>query len=510
MLEPVLRVKGRLAAAALILMGAVGTLATVGGAGSSAAPSPPPIHHVFVIMLENEEGSNTFGSPPPSPYLATTMRAEGAYLPNYYGIGHSSLDNYIAMISGQAPNTDTQNDCGTFADFGAPGVDVNGQETGLGCVYPPTIKTLPDQLTTAGLTWGGYEDSMGNNPARDNTDNGACGHPVLNTADGTEAQTAADAYATRHDPFMYFHSIIDDHATCDAHVVNLNALPAALASAATTPNYVFITPDLCDDGHDGTCLDGRPGGYAGINAFLSKWVPMITASPAYADGGLLITTFDEGVGDSTSCCGEVAGPGSPTPGSSGGTPGATGGGKVGAVLLSRYIAPGTVSTTPYNHYSMLASVEQFFGLTPLGYAAGTTTFGSDVFTQPTGSPPTVTSSTSTSTTMTATSTTSTAHVLPRCVIPKLPKARHHKLAAGALLRGAAVSHSGRHAFIQFTAVRPSSVVVRAKPRHGRPHRVASVTAAACAPFRYQLPSGHGTVTIRAAVSSGSATVSRRY
>ena len=119
-----------------------------------------------------------------------------------------------------------------------------------------------------------------------------------------EAPSAAvplgDAYATRHDPFMYFHSIIDS-PSCQTHVVNLNQLPADLADERTTPNFVFITPNLCDDGHDGngtgapgtTCANGQPGGLTSIDAFLQKWVPQIMASPAYRKDGLIIITFDE-------------------------------------------------------------------------------------------------------------------------------------------------------------------------------------------------------------------------
>ncbi len=95
------------------------------------------------------------------------------------------------------------------------------------------------------------------------------------------------------------------------HVVNLDDLPQDLASAAKTPNYVFITPDLCGDGHDATCSDSsRPGGFAGIEQFLQQWVPMITHSAAFKQqNGLLIITFDEaGDSDASSCCGEIAGP----------------------------------------------------------------------------------------------------------------------------------------------------------------------------------------------------------
>jgi hypothetical protein len=62
-----------------------------------------------------------------------------------------------------------------------------------------------------------------------------------------------DEYATRHDPFVYVHYVIDNAAECNANVVNLNQLPTDLQRVATTPNYVFITPDLCDDGHDSPC-----------------------------------------------------------------------------------------------------------------------------------------------------------------------------------------------------------------------------------------------------------------
>jgi hypothetical protein len=193
-------------------------------------------------------------------------------------------------------------------------------------------------------------------------------------------------YATRHNPFVYFHSIIDDTTLCDTHVVNLDQLPQDLTTAAQTANYTFITPDLCDDGHDAPCANGAPGGLAQADGFLKTWVPRITASPAFKQDGLLIVTFDEAsTSDASSCCGEMPGPGSPEPGESG-----PGGGDVGAVLLSPCIAPGTVSQTAYNHYTMLGSVENLFGLSHLGYAGlpGETYFGSDIFNRACGPPPT--------------------------------------------------------------------------------------------------------------------------
>jgi hypothetical protein len=108
-------------------------------------------------------------------------------------------------------------------------------------------------------------------------------------------------------------------------------------------------------------------------------------SPAYKKDGLLIITFDEsdsrGADAATDCCGEQGLPGEEQPSGITGP----GGGRVGAVLLSRFIKPGTVSTVHYNHYSTLRYVEDQFGLVYLGYAGqkGLRVFGSDVFTQPT-------------------------------------------------------------------------------------------------------------------------------
>jgi phosphatidylinositol-3-phosphatase len=373
----------RLAAVVSLLVGC-GPLVAADGvdAGAPATASLPPIRHVFVLLLENQNASVTFGNKPPAPYLARTLPAQGALLTNYYGIGHASLDNYIALISGQAPNEKTQLDCPLFTDFllQQPGLDAHGQLLGVGCAYPGIVKTLPDQLEAAGLTWRGYMEDMGKDSKRERA---TCGHPQIGTQDRTLVATATDKYAAKHDPFVYFHTIIDDQARCDAHVVNLDALPKDLQAVATTPNYTFITPNLCNDGHDPECIDGQPGGYAAIDAFLRKWVPLITASAAFQQDGLLVVTFDESEGSgregSTACCGEkplasarrpagVLGPG---------------GGRVGAVLLSRFIAPGTVSTVPYNHYSLLRTVEDTFGLAHLGYAAepDLRPFGADVFTR---------------------------------------------------------------------------------------------------------------------------------
>jgi len=351
-------------------------------------------------MLENEGYSATFGTPSNDPYLATTLRKKGAFLKNYYATGHLSLDNYVALISGQPPNSDTGGDCiAGYEAFPAS----EGQETwdgasniqeGTGCVYPSAVQTLADQLTGSGLTWKAYMEDMGNSPSRDGAPSSVCGHPSLNGPDHAVVATSGDGYATRHNPFVYFSSIVDNSAECNADVVPLGSstgvMPASdtigatglvtdLSSISTTPNFSFITPNLCDDGHDYPCAnETSPGSSAlsDIDDFLSTWVPLITSSPAFKKDGLLEITFDEGSdSDTTACCNESAGPTGFAPGQGG-----PGGGRTGALLISPYIKPGLVVKTNLNHYSSLASIEDLFGFSRLGDAQTvSTTFDSGVY-----------------------------------------------------------------------------------------------------------------------------------
>jgi hypothetical protein len=342
----------------------------LGFAGSASAL--PKIKHVWLVLLENKDYDVTFGPNSPAPYLAKTLPSQGQLLTHYYGIAHFSLPNYIALVSGQPPNPVTQSDCQVYQDFvGTVGSD--GVAVGQGCVFPSQVKTIADQLEAKGLTWKGYMEDQGATPGEPST----CRHPELNQQDHTQTAEAGDQYAARHNPFVYFHSIID-RPICDTNVLGMSALRGDLASTVTTPSYSFITPDLCSDGHDEPCIDGRPGGLLSINAFLKTWIPRITSSPAYKDGGLVIVTFDEAEHDASDCCHEPMGPNTPN---NGGLTQGNGGGRIGAVLLSRFIQPGSVNDTPYNHYSLLRSTEDMFGLAHLGYAAqvGLNPFAEDVF-----------------------------------------------------------------------------------------------------------------------------------
>jgi hypothetical protein len=384
----ILRNRGRLAvtAAAGVLPLALLGAGLAGTASAAPRGELPPIKHVWVIELENEGYTQSFGNPSADPYLATTLPSMGALLKNYYGTGHASADNYISQISGQAPDTATQNDCGVWSRF-KPTNHVEPpfhQLVGNGCVYPASVPTLGNQLSDAKVSWKAYLQDMGNTPSRDHTtatsQGPACGHPIVGKTDHTEGATAADSYVSRHQGFMYFESVIGNQAFCDAHILSFQPLLKDLSTANTTPAFSWLSPNVCMDGHDAPCANGDPGGLTEINAFLQIWVPQILNSPAYKQGGVIMITFDEG-NTSTACCGETPGkspshPNVALPGGNG-----PGGGRVGAVLLSPFIEPGTVSTVNYNHYSMLRTIEDIFGVSHLGDAAQpqVKSFGSDIF-----------------------------------------------------------------------------------------------------------------------------------
>lgn len=364
-MKPMVRLA--IAVAALLGLGAVPIVAATPVAAESGTP---PVGHIFVIVYENEDATSTWNRQGPAPYLANTLRDQGVLLEQYFGTGHASLDNYISMISGQGPNLQTQLDCVLYTNFLRLGTVAPGQAVGTGCVYPSDVKTVADQLTTAGKTWRGYMQQMGT----------PCRHPKLNSLDDTQKAKVGDNYAARHNPFMYFHSIIDNDASCRQNVVDLNQLDADLASVATTRNLTFITPDLCEDGHDSPCVDGRPGGLAQFDAFVQTVVPKIMASPAFGQDGMLVITADEGEispTSATACCGQGSTPNALLPGLIG-----LGGGRIGALVLApRWVAPGTTTVKPYNHYSFLRTMEDIFGLPYLGYAGipQQSSFGADVF-----------------------------------------------------------------------------------------------------------------------------------
>ncbi|HEX6454909.1 MAG TPA: alkaline phosphatase family protein [Solirubrobacterales bacterium] len=347
----------------------------------------PEIKHVFVIMLGENGYEETFGKASTSAYLSEELPAQGELLPNYFAVTKGQLANQLALISGQGPTPETQADCPDYTDI-APGTEGDeGQIEGNGCVYPATTRTLPGQLEEKELTWKAYVEGSEDGAAVGQPT--SCRHPALGGADPNHQSTGADSYVTWRNPFVYFHSIIDGE-TCAKADVGLPQLTKDLQGKAERfPAVAYIAPDACHSGGEQPCEEGALAGPAASEEFLKTIVPEIQESFAYKDGGLIVITSAEARQggenpDAGACCFFPAYPNLPAEGeeqTTGLVKETGGGGRVGAVLLSPYIEPGTTSESYFNHYSLLVTIEEFFGLEKIGYSTNPLLvgFGEELF-----------------------------------------------------------------------------------------------------------------------------------
>ena len=303
---------------------------------------PGKIKHVWLIMLENKAYDATFTGLNDNTYLWKTLPAEGALLKNYYGTGHSSLDNYVSIMSGQAPQPDDQDDCPSYTAF-AGHVDLEGSlatnpnygqlvsaagPNALpgtnGCVYPQEVPTLFNQLDAAHVGWKAYAQDLGNPDASGPTHSAGaqyCGAPDKEVGPTGNSEypnpsgaNSTDQYVAKHFPPAWFESLLKSGDCNEAHIANLfsetDGLYHDLQSAATTPAFSWISPNNCSDGHDAVChgnnLSGgwesptkakAPANYTGglysVDLFLEHVIPEIEESPAFKEGGLIDITFDE-------------------------------------------------------------------------------------------------------------------------------------------------------------------------------------------------------------------------
>jgi len=268
------------------------------------------------------------------------------------------------MISGQAPNPDTQSDCNAGFKDVFPGVMApDGQVVGAGCVYPKEALTIADQLDAKGLSWKGYMEDMGADPTREPADLCASGRQ----RPGRHPDRLGDR-PVRHapQPLRLLHSIIDDQKALRRARRQPQRAAGDLASAATTPNLVFVTPDLCSDGHDTGCADGRPGGLTSVDVFLREWVPRSRARRPMPTAGCSSSRGMRAAARARARRAPAAASKNGPTRRARASPAR--GGQTGAVVLSPFTAPGSVNDTPYNHYALLRSLEDLFGLGHLGYA----------------------------------------------------------------------------------------------------------------------------------------------
>ncbi len=277
---------GALGAAVLFAAAAIagcggGSNSTV-AAGAARAPAGS---HTVVIVLENREFGEVIGSSD-APYF-NRLAARGALAADYYAIGHPSLPNYLAMTGGS-----------TFG-IGEDCVDCHASG--------PNLAT---QLSTAGVSWRAY---LGGMPS-----------PCFRGAE-------AGDYVKRHNPFMYYPSIVSDPSLC-ARDVPETQLRADIARRRL-PAFAWISPDLCDDAH--SC------GFGAADDYLRAVVPPLLGQ--LGPDGLLVITFDEGT-TNAGCCGGAAG------------------GRIATILLGPAARAGTRPRRAYSQYSLLATIEDRFGL----------------------------------------------------------------------------------------------------------------------------------------------------
>jgi hypothetical protein len=203
---------------------------------------------------------------------------------------------------------------------------------------------LVDQLEAAGKSWKGYMESM---PS-----------PCFVGDSGS-------LYRQKHNPFIYFDSIRTNMTRCNK-IVPLTQFDTDLQNN-TVPEYTWITPNMCNDMHDCSVSTG--------DTWLKTWVGKILASPAWQQNGVLFITFDEGK-TTAGCCTLAAG------------------GQIVTLVISPLGKPAFKSSVAYDHYSLLRTIEEAWGLTPLANAGcACTTSMNDFFsdtTLPATATPTIT------------------------------------------------------------------------------------------------------------------------
>ena len=279
----------------LFLSSALGACAPAnsGVAGSSEVTQLPITGTIFTIVFENHGVDSVIH--PDNPYvveLANRYATGDAYLANV----HPSLPNYLMLTSGSAQ--------GVGDDAPPASHPIAGNDN------------LADQLDAGGITWRAYMEDMG--------------APCVLEDSGT--------YAVRHNPFVYYTSLSADSARCQEHIVDMDAnLTADLA--ANTYQFMWITPNVCNDMHD--CSTGTG------DAWLQRIIPELMASPGYREGGAIFLLWDEGDTDASYAASYVWHRPQNVP----------------FILISEnLVAPGFASNTAYGHDSYLATVEDAFGL----------------------------------------------------------------------------------------------------------------------------------------------------
>ncbi|OLD11673.1 MAG: hypothetical protein AUI50_04765 [Crenarchaeota archaeon 13_1_40CM_2_52_14] len=284
------------------------------GAPMNAAHQSDSMNHSFnyivTILMENHGLGDIIGSPS-APFM-NKLASAWSLATNYTALDHPSLPNYLALVSGQEFATWSQSDCN-------PGASCNAGDA----------PNLVDRLESRDLTWKAYMEGYPTN----------CG---TNCSPGNcfLGDNGTTQYAARHNPFVYFGDIVNSTERCSRIVPanSTNAAPddqflADLESPAGSSNFMWLTPNLCNDMHDCPISTG--------DSYLSQIVPKILDSKLFTDHkAALFIAFDEG---------NTAFPSD----------------YVYAIWAGSVAKTGFSSSNQYSHYSFLRTVEANWHLRPL-------------------------------------------------------------------------------------------------------------------------------------------------
>jgi hypothetical protein len=315
--------------AALGLLGAAACAVTA-SAGEEHRDSDNRLDRAIVIVMENhgfdqEIGeNNAAGTALLTPYITKLATSYGLET-YYFGVTHPSLPNYVSIIAGDYFGIQDDNDSCFNPTHGTPCDKIDGVN-------------LVDQLEQKHISWEGLFESI----------------PSTGWLGASYPSNANRLYAQKHNPFVYFSDIATNPARLNKlKPFDLTALQTELANRASASKFIFIAPNQCSDQHGtGSCSTSEAAQAAG-DAFLQATVPVILNAPAFTDHSALFIVWDENdYSGNLGCCG---------------APG-VGGGHVAAIVVTKYGKP-LKAATPVDHYGLLATIEDAFGLPRLANAA---------------------------------------------------------------------------------------------------------------------------------------------
>ena len=334
--------------------------AAIAGCASAAAgpdAAVPKYDHIVVIVEENKDYGQIM-SPAFAPNIAG-LAARYGDAGQFFGEVHPSEANYVALLGGDTFGI--HDDDAFYCKPGQVDPDCVGSRAPGYVDHTTPARHLGQQLEEKGLSWKGYYENLpepgslaviASDPAFDN---------------GTR-KTAL--YASKHSGFVNFAQVRNDPDRAE-HLVGFGALDKDLAAGAL-PSFALIVPNQCNEMHGlyganvpADCTGANPTGLiARGDRVVGELVARLQASPQWRSKArmAIVITFDEGSGKTREGCCAV------TPDA----PSNFGGGHIPTVVITNHGPRGVRDETPYNHYSLLRTIEDAFGIREhLGHAADT-------------------------------------------------------------------------------------------------------------------------------------------